>query len=53
MITGPWAGTARGFGCAYRASTAQNSARRPVLGPKARHEARFGPTREARRVVPA
>jgi hypothetical protein len=42
MITGPWAGTTRGFGRAYRASTTQNSACRLVLGLKARHEARFG-----------
>ena len=36
--TGLWAGTARGFGRAYQAGTARISARRAVLGPKARHE---------------
>ena len=49
--TGLWAGTARGFGGAYQAGTSRISARRAVLGPKARHDARRGTAREARRVV--
>ena len=51
--TGLWAGTARRFGRAYQAGTVRISARRAVLGPKARHETRRGTAREARRAVPA
>ena len=42
---GLWAGTARGFGRAYQAGTARISARRAVLGPKARHDTRRGTCR--------
>ena len=46
-VTGLWAGTVRGFGRAYRAGTTRILARRAVLGPKARHDAQRGTTREA------
>ena len=50
---GLWAGTARWFGRAPQAGKARKTAHRAVPGPKARHEARSGPAREARRPVMA
>jgi hypothetical protein len=41
------------YGRAFRAGTARKLARRPVLGPMPRHEARIGTARQARRAVPA
>jgi hypothetical protein len=50
--TGLWASPVHGISHVQWAGTARISPRSAVLGPKARHEARWGTAREARRVVP-
>ena len=53
LSRGPWAGTACENGHASRAGPTRKSAHSAVPGPEARHEARSGTAREARRAVPA